>query len=102
MARLMFVLLAFGIVVGLLSMTSTVLSMREMTMSHQGKMDHESGGEIFTGSCCDQIVAFCVGCVFLVSQYVCNHLCGDSQLIINSKPIVQYIYAETITPPPKA
>jgi hypothetical protein len=107
MARLMNIFLASLIVMGLFPITHPMFSMQAMhvdeaTISHQSNMDHEGTGENSTGSCCDEIASFAIGCAFLVPQYAYTDLSGGSKRVINSKPVVQSIYIETATPPPKA
>jgi hypothetical protein len=77
------------------------MHMDEM-MSHQNNMTHESAGENSTGSCCDEIASFSVGCVFLVPQSTYDALYGESIRVLSLGPIVQITYLETTIPPPKA
>ena len=107
MVRILFILLISAIVMGLLPMTHPMFSMQttlrdKMAISHQGKMDHGGGGDKSSGSCCDEIAQFSVGCSFLVPQYACLDSSGGSKQVVNSSPVVQSIYIETVTPPPKA
>jgi hypothetical protein len=107
MARILFISLISAIVMGLLPMTHPMFSMQttlrdEMAISHQDKMDHGSAGDKSSGSCCDEIAQFSVGCSFLVPQYACLDSSGGSKQVVNSSPVVQSIYIETVTPPPKA
>ena len=107
MTRIIFVLLISVIVSGLLPMTHPMLSMQTilrdgMAISHQGKIDHGSAGDTSSGSCCDEIAQFSVGCSFLVPQYACIDSSGGSKRVVNSSPVAQFIYIETVTPPPKA
>ena len=71
-------------------------------MSHQNNMMHESEKENSTGSCCDEIASFFVGCPFLVPQFTYGALYGENKRIANVTPIVQITYLETAIPPPKA
>jgi len=107
MARIMFILLTSAVVMGLFPISHSMLSMQtmrmgEITISHQSDMDHESAGDNSTGSCCDEIAPFSIGRSFLIPQYVCVEFSGGSKRVIYSKPVVQSIYIETLTPPPKA
>ena len=77
------------------------MNMDEM-MSHQNNMTHESEKENSTGSCCDEIASFSVGCVFLVPQSTHNALYGENLRVLSLTPIVQITYLETAIPPPKA
>lgn len=74
----------------------------EMALSHPSNTEHERAGKNSTGSCCDEIASFAIGCSFLVPQYACMDLSGGSEQVINSNPVVQSIYLDTLTPPPKA
>lgn len=78
------------------------MHMDEMAVSNQSNMKQESTGENSTGSCCDEIAPFSLGCSFLVPQYACIDLSGGSKRVLNSSPLVQFIYIETAIPPPKA
>ena len=69
---------------------------------HEGKMDHGSAADNSAGSCCDELASFSIGCSFLVPQYACVDFSGGSKQVINSNPVAQSIYIETVTPPPKA
>ena len=50
-------------------------------------------------SCCDVICPFSI---FLVPQTVYGILYGDNKQVVNSNPVIQLIYLESIAPPPKA
>lgn len=107
MAKLLLILLASAIVMGVSPRSHPMLSMptmhmEETTTSHQTNMDHGNMGENSTGSCCDEIAQFSIGCAFLVPQYACVDFFVDSKRVIHSKPAVQSIYIETVTPPPKS
>ena len=107
MARLLFILMTSTIVMGLFPTTHPMFSMHampldEMAISYQSNMEHGSAGENSTGSCCDEIASFAIGCAFLVPHYTFIYFCGGSNKVIQSKPVVQSIYIETVTPPPKA
>jgi hypothetical protein len=83
-----------------MALTQT-MHMDEM-MSHQNNMTHESEKENSTGSCCDEIASFSVGCVFLVPQSTYNALYGENTRVLSLTLIVQIAYIETAIPPPKA
>jgi hypothetical protein len=107
MVKLLLILLASAIVMGASPISHHMSSMQTMhmgetTMSHQSNMDHGSMGEDPTGSCCDEIASFSVGCAFLIPQYGYIDFSGDSEPFLNTKPVVQPNYIETVTPPPKA
>jgi hypothetical protein len=106
MARLLFVLFISTLVMSLFPLTHPMLSMQtmhmdEMTISHQGNMEHSGAGNSI-GSCCDEIAPFSAGCALLVPQYAFFYFSGGSNKVINSDLVVQSIYIETLTPPPKA
>lgn len=107
MAKLLLILLTSAIVMGVSPISHHMSSMQTMqmgetTISHQSNMDHGSMGEDPTGSCCDEIASFSVGCAFLIPQYAYIVFSGDSEQVLNTKPVVQSNYFETVTPPPKA
>jgi hypothetical protein len=106
MARSLFILWIFGLLVGLSPLSSHMSYMHNMHMdemiSHQNNMTHESERENSTRSCCDEIASFSAGCVFLVPQSTYDALYGENKRIVNVTPIVQTIYIETAIPPPKA
>jgi hypothetical protein len=106
MARFLFVLFISTIVMGLFPLTHPMLSMQtmhtdELTISHQSNMEHSGAGNSM-GSCCDEIAPFSVGCALLVPEYTFFDSSGGSNKVINSDLVVQSIYIETLTPPPKA
>lgn len=107
MAKLLFILLISATVMGIFPMTHPMFSMQgmnmgEITISDQSKIDHGSTAENATGSCCDEIAPFSISCAFLIPPYACIDFSGGSKRVINSKPVVQFIYIETVTPPPRA
>ena len=107
MAKLLFVLLISAVVLGVFPRSQPMLSMAtmhmdEITISHQSNIDHGSVGEDSTRSCCDEIASFSVGCAFLIPQYACIDFSGGSEQVLNTRPVVQSNYIETVTPPPKA
>ena len=107
MPRILFSLLIFLMEMGLFPISHHMLSMDsprmdKMTWSQQSDVEHGNMGENFTGSCCDGLAPFSTGCFFLVPQFTWIDLFGGSEHIINSNSIVQAIYIETLTPPPKA
>ena len=107
MARLLFILLIFAIEMGFTPMSHNMLSMQTMRMeekllSHPSDMEHGSGEGNSTGSCCDKIAPFSQNCSFLVPASTCIDLAEGVKQVLSSIPDVQYIYIETITPPPKA
>jgi hypothetical protein len=107
MVRFLFILYVSIILMGLFPMTHPMLSMQamhmdEMTISQQTNMEHGSGHDRSTGSCCDEIAPFSVGCALLVPQYTFFDSAGGSNKIINSNLVLQSVYIETLTPPPKA
>jgi hypothetical protein len=107
MAKLLLVLLISSIVTGLSPISHPMSSMQimygdEMGISYQSNMDHGNASENSMGSCCDEIAPFSIGCSFLIPQYACIDLSGDSNRVFYSSPLVHLIYIETITPPPKA
>lgn len=107
MARFLFILLTSAIAMELFSISHPMVSMPtihmdEMTISHQSNMEHGGAGSNSTGSCCDEIAPFSVGCAFLVPQYVFLDFSGGNNKVINSSPVVHSIYIKTLTPPPKA
>jgi hypothetical protein len=106
MAKLLLIVMTSAILMGLSSMSHPMSSMQimhmdEMTLSYQNNMEHERAGKNSTGSCCDEIASFAIGCSFMVPQYACMDLSGGSEQVINSNPLVQSIYIDTLTPPPK-
>lgn len=106
MAKLLFVMLISAVVLGVFPRSHPMLSMPtmhmdEITISHQSNTDHGSMGEDSTGSCCDEIAPFSVGCVFLIPRYAYIDFSGDSEQVLNTKPVVQSNHIETVTPPPK-
>ena len=107
MAKLLLLLLVFAIVMGVSPRSHPMLSMPAMhmderTISYQGNKDRGSVGEDSTGSCCDEIASFSVGCAFLVPQYASIDFSGDREPVLITKPVVQSNSIETVTPPPKA
>jgi hypothetical protein len=106
MARLLFILWIFALLMGLSPIANHMSFMQTMhmdeMMSHQNNMTHESQRENSTGSCCDEIASFFIGCPFLAPQFTCDSLYGENKRIVNVTPIVQTIYTETAIPPPKA
>ena len=107
MAKIMFILLISAIAMDLFPTAHTMSSMRltymdETVVSYQGKMGHGSMKDNSMGSCCDEIAPFSMGCGFLMPQYACVGFSGESNRVLNSRPLAQSIYIETSTPPPKA
>jgi hypothetical protein len=107
MAKLLFTVLTSAILMGLSPMSHPMSSMQimhtdEMTLSYQNNMQHETAGKNSTGTCCDEIASFAIGCSFLVPQYACIDAFGGIKRVMSSDPIVQSIFIETLTPPPKA
>ena len=107
MARLLFLFLISAIAMGLFSISHPMLSMQNMPMdevsiSHQSTMEHGNSDENSMGSCCDAIAPFSIGCGLLDTQYACIDFFGGSKRLISTNPLVQSIYIETLTPPPKA
>jgi hypothetical protein len=106
MARFLFILWIFALLMGLSPMSNHMSFMHTVhmdeTMSHQNNMTHEGEKENSTGSCCDEIASFSVGCVFLVPQCTHDALYGENKRIVSVTPIAQKTYIETAIPPPKA
>lgn len=107
MARFLFILLTSAIAMELFPISHPTVSMPkmhmdEMPMSYHSNMEHGSAGDNSTGTCCDEIASFAIGCAFLVPQYTFVDCSGDNERVIDSNPLVQSIYLETLTPPPKA
>jgi hypothetical protein len=50
-------------------------------------------------SCCDVICPFSI---FLAPQTAYAVLYGDNKQVVNSNPVIELIYIESIAPPPKA
>ena len=106
MARFLFILYLSVIAMGLFPLTQPMSSMQtmhmdEMTISHQSKMERSGAGNSM-GSCCDEIAPFSVGCALLVPEYTFFDSFGGSNKVIIPNLVVQSIYIETLTPPPKA
>ena len=107
MAKLLFFVLTFTLLAGLLSMSHPMMSMQATHMegvilSQHGMMDHKNASESSTGSCCDDLAPFSMNCAFLIPQYAYTDSAGGSERVINSSLVVQSIYIETAIPPPKA
>ena len=107
MTKLLFVVLTSAILVGLSPMSHHMsvrqtMHMDEMALSYQSNIKQESAGENSTGSCCDEIASFAIGCSFLVPQYSGIDSFGGSIRVMISDPIVRSISLKTLTPPPKA
>lgn len=107
MAKLLFVLLISAIAMELSPTVYPMSSMQlmykdETVISYQGKMDHGSTEKNSMGSCCDEIAPFSMGCGFLIPQYPCVDLLRGSNRVTNSTPLLQSIYIEARTPPPKS
>ena len=107
MVKLLFILLISAIVTGVSPLSHHMSSMPtmhmdEIVLSHPSSMGPESNGENSTRSCCDEIAPFSQGCSFLIPAYSCVDLAEGGKQVISTKPIAQYIYIETVTPPPKA
>ena len=107
MAKLLFFVLTSAILMGLSPMSHSMSSMQtmhmdEMMRSYQNNVEHEKAGKTSTGSCCEEIASFAIGCSFLVPQYACIDLAEGSMQVISSIPVFRYIHLETLTPPPKA
>jgi hypothetical protein len=106
MARFLFILWIFALLRGLSPMSTHMSSMQTMhmdeSMSRQNNMTHENAEENSTGSCCDEIASFSIGCVFLVPQSTYNALYGENTRVLSLTPIIQITYLETAIPPPKA
>jgi hypothetical protein len=106
MARLLFIVWMFALLMGLSPMSNHMSFMHAVhmdeTMSYQNNMAHEGEKENSTKSCCDEIASFSVGCVFLVPQSTYNALYGENARVPSLTPIVQITYLETAIPPPKA
>jgi hypothetical protein len=106
-AKLLFFVLTFTLLMGLLPMSHPMMSMQtphmeDMMLSQHGQMDHGSANENSTGSCCDEIAPFSISCAFLIPQYAYIDSSGGSERIWNSSPVVQSISIEAAIPPPKA
>ena len=109
--KLLYLVLGYALLIGLLPMSNHMLSMQTTRMDaattsqiadSTSNMVHGSADENSTGSCCDAIAPFSIGCVFLVPQCTYIALSGGSKRVVNLIPVVQPIYIETVAPPPKA
>ena len=100
------ILLGFALLIGLLPMSNQRLSMPtrrvEAAIVSQSDTAQENAGDHPIGSCCDAMSPFSPGCDFVISQcgYVAQY--EGSKQVVNSDPVVQSIYIEAISPPPKA
>ena len=109
-AKLLSIVLGYVLVIGSLPITNPMVSMQAMRMdtalTSQASVSQnnptKNAGDIPSMPCCDAISAYSIACGFLVPQYTYMTRAGDSDRVINSNPIVQPIYIETVNPPPKA
>ena len=106
MARFLFILWIFALLIGILPMSHLMSFMQTRHMdemvSPKNNMTHKSAGENSNGSCCDEIASFSVGCVFLVPQFTYGAFYGENKRIVSVIPFVQIAYIKTAIPPPKA
>ncbi|MDQ3005313.1 MAG: hypothetical protein M3R47_08015 [Chloroflexota bacterium] len=105
MAKILFIVLAFALLIGLFPLSNHMLSMPGMKMdampaSSQSNMGHESADEHST-SCCDAITPCSLG-VFLLPQPTNIASYGGSKRVVSSAQTVQFIYIKSLSPPPKA
>ena len=109
-ANLLSIALGYTLVIGSLPMPNPMVFMQAMRMdtalTSQTSVSQNSptknAGDIPSMPCCDAISAYSMACGFLVPQYAYMTRSGDSNRVVNSNPIVQPIYIETVSPPPKA
>ena len=109
--KLLSIALGYALVIGLLPISNYMVSMQTMQMDAATTSQiagsitsivHGSASENSTGSCCDAIAPFSVGCAFLAPQYTYIAPSGGSKRVVNSNPVVQSIYIQAVIPPPKA
>ena len=110
MAKLLFFVLTFTLLVGLLPISNHMFAMHTMRMddamvssmgTSHGNGTTESTDEDSASSCCDAICPSSLAYAFLIPQYAYIDLSGGSERVLNSSPVVQSIYIETAIPPPK-
>jgi len=106
MARILLIVLTFALLIGLSPISTHMSSVQTMQMdetmiSYQSNMNHGNAGAIITGSCCDEMASFSIGCAFLVPPCAYVGLSGGSERIGFSTPLIQSIYIQALAPPPK-
>ena len=104
-AKLLHILLGVTFLVGLLPISNHMLSVQVMPMDGSASLNstaQEKTSDTSTGSCCDAIGSFLLGCDFMVFESMWTDSNGGSEQMAYSVPIVQSIYIEFLAPPPKA
>jgi hypothetical protein len=78
------------------------MEMETMSALHQGNMAHESADEHSTLPCCDAITpcSLAVDFLFIEPDTIASY--GGSKRVASSALLVQPIYINTLSPPPKA
>lgn len=111
MARLLFIVMASALLIGLFPISNHMASMQAMNIdaattihmiSSQSYADEENEGIDSTRSCCHAIGPFLLTCDFIASQSVYVTKYGGRERAVHSIAGLDPIYIEALTPPPKA
>lgn len=110
-SKLVHITLGFAILIGLLPMSRSMLSMQvssvgatisSTTVFAQNNTGQEHTRHRTAGSCCDEALdPSSLVCVVIIPQSNSVALSGGSQRAAYSTPVVQAIYIEAATLPPK-
>ena len=104
-AKLLHLVLGVTFLVGLLPISNHMLTMQVMHMDASTSLSstaQEKTGDIPTGSCCEAIGSLLLVYDFMIFQSACADPSGDSEEILHSIPILQSLYIQSLSPPPKA
>ena len=110
MTRLLFTVLTFALLIGLLPMSNHMLPMQTMRMdavttsqitAFQNKPAQETTGDSSSGTCCDAMGSLSLACDFVISQcdYVVAH--PGVERISDSLLVFQSTSSRPVSPPPK-
>lgn len=111
MAKLLYIVLGFALLIGLLPMSNHLSSIQTTRMDKnmisvmadfQINPVPGNANDNSSGSCCDALGPFSSTCAFVVPQSACVPLYGDIEQVLNSAPVFQSIYIKAVAPPPKA
>jgi hypothetical protein len=106
-ARILFIALAFALLIGWSPPSNHMLSMPgikmdAMAVSNQSNMAHKSADGHSPSTCCDAIAPCSFAVDVLIPQPANIASYGGSKRVASLDPTVQPIYIKTLSPPPKA
>lgn len=109
--KLLISALGFILLIGLLPISSQKLAMQTMNMDEamtsqmvalQNYPVQASAGDASSMPCCDVMSSFSMVCSFIVSESFCFIMDRGNNRVEYSISVVQSIYIEAVSPPPKA